>query len=99
MRTITGVNEAVMRDAAAGRLSKDMLASMLTPEQRTQFLNACAAIDKRYTEACTAAHDPCLESGCALEGEICLQPLLRAEDDELRRAYGAEWLNVIESVH
>jgi hypothetical protein len=63
---------------------KAELADRLNPAARTEFLHACAAIEKRYTEACTATHDPCLESGCSLEGEICLQPLERAGDEYTR---------------
>ena len=63
---------------------------MLTPEPRRQFLDACAAIEKNYTDQCAAAKDPCLESGCSAEGEICLQPLLRA-GTEYHKACAAEW--------
>lgn len=98
MKTITGVSDETRSDAAAGRLTKDVLASLLPFEQRSAFLRACAVIEKKYTDACTDAHDPCLESGCSCEGEICLQPLLRAGDEPLRE-YGAEWLKLLESVH
>ena len=64
--------------ARAGDVPKLELAELLNPVARKTFLNYCASIEKRYTEACTAQHDPCLESGCALEGETCLQPLERA---------------------
>ena len=70
--------EQLMKYAEEGRLTKHALATMLTPEPRRQFLEACAAIEKKYTVDCAAANDPCLESGCAVEDEICLQPLLRA---------------------
>ena len=82
--------ELLLADAAAGRLSKPVLASLLAPEYRAAFLAACAAIEKRYTEACTAKNDPCLESGCALEGETCLNPLVEA-GAEYQKACGAEW--------
>jgi hypothetical protein len=86
--------DEVVRDAQAGRLPKHALAELLAPEQRRAFLAACAAIEKNYTEACTAANDPCLESGCALEGEVCLQPLVRAET-EYQAACGAEWMKCV----
>ena len=41
-----------------------------------QLGDACAAIERRYTVQCSAS-DPCLEGGCSVGGEICLQPLLR----------------------
>ena len=75
-------------------LSKNELAALLEPESRQPFLERCAAIEKRYTEECAAQNDPCLESGCSVagvEGEACLQPLLRA-DREYRKACLAEWL-------
>ena len=64
--------------ARAGHFSKPDLAELLNPNARKTFLNFCASIEKRYTEACTSKHDPCLEGGCALDGEVCLQPLENA---------------------
>lgn len=93
-----GIGEQVMREAAEGRLSKQVLAALLAPEQRLAFLSACTAIEKQYTENCTASGDPCLESGCALEGEVCLQPVQRAEA-EFQRACGTAWLEILESAH
>lgn len=83
--------ESLMRSALEGRLSKQALASLLVPESRQRFLAACAEIEKRYTDACASSGDPCLESGCSCEGEVCLQPLLRAGSD-YRIACGAEWV-------
>ena len=74
-------------------MSKRELAALLEPEYRQLFLQRCAAIEKRYTEECAAQNDPCLESGCSVagvEGEACLQPLLRSEA-EYRKACVAEW--------
>ena len=73
-----GTPEAVMEQARQGRLSKQALAQFLSIEKRADFLAVCAAIEKHMTEACTATGDPCLEGGCAVEGEICLQPLMAA---------------------
>ena len=61
--------EQVMSYAAEGRLSKHALASLLTAQARRPFLNACAAIEMKYTDDCRALNDPCLESGCSAEGE------------------------------
>ena len=80
----------LVKYAEEGRLTKHALATMLTPEARRRFLEACAAIEKKYTDDCAAAKDPCLESGCSVEGEICLQPLLRA-GTEYHKACAAEW--------
>jgi len=82
--------EQVMACAIEGRLTKHALASLLTPEPRRGFLDACAVIEKSYTDACAAAKDPCLESGCSCVGDICLQPLLRASTEYHSRC-GAEW--------
>lgn len=80
----------VMTHAIEGRLSKHALASLLTPDARRVFGDACGAIEQKYTDDCGALNDPCLESGCAAEGERCLQPLLRAGTD-YQKACGAEW--------
>src|SRR4026208_354399 len=85
-----GTPEALMKVAEQGRLSKGVLVSLLDIGHRHAFLDACAAIEKKYTDEC-ASNDPCLESGCAVQGEICLQPLLRAEN-EYHRACAAEWI-------
>ena len=85
-----GTCDKVMTYAIEGRLSKHALATLLAPEARRPFLDACAAIELKYTEDCRAKNDPCLASGCAAEGERCLQPLLHAGVDYYK-ACGAEW--------
>ena len=87
-----GTTEALMKVAEEGRLPKGVLVNLLDIEHRQAFLDGCAIIEKRFTEHCTA-NDPCLESGCAVEGEICLQPLLRA-GIEYHRACAAEWIKL-----
>jgi hypothetical protein len=87
----TTITDRVILDAVEGRLSKLALADLLTTDKRQTFLDRCAAIEKHYTDECAASNDPCLESGCALEGEVCLQPLLRAET-EYNKACGAVWI-------
>jgi hypothetical protein len=82
--------EQVMEYAIEGRLTKHALANLLVPESRRPFLDACATIEESYTDACAAAKDPCLGSKCSCEGEICLQPLLRA-GTEYQSACGAVW--------
>ena len=82
--------DQVMACAIEGRLTKHALASLLSPESRRGFLDACGVIEKSYTDACAAANDPCLESGCSCVGDVCLQPLLLAGTEYHRRC-GAEW--------
>ena len=81
--------------AADGQLSKEALAGLLDIESRQPYLEACAAIEKRYTEE-RGKNDPrCLESGCSIDqaaGEACLQPLLNAL--EYRKACAAEWIKL-----
>jgi hypothetical protein len=89
--TCIGTVEHVMALAWEGRLSKDLMASLLDVRKRAEYLEACARIEKRYTDECAAKNDPCLESGCAVEGEICLQPLLNAGDD-YHKACAAAWV-------
>ena len=88
-----GTLEELMKNAEQGRLPKSVLVNLLDIQHRQAYLDACARIEKKYTRDCTATNDPCLESGCAAEGEICLQPLLRA-GTEYRRACAAEWLKL-----
>src|SRR4051812_20488728 len=73
-----GSPQHLMELAREGRLSKEVLVTFLAFEKRRDYLAACAAIEKQYTEACTATGDPCQAGGCAVEGEICLQPVLSA---------------------
>ncbi len=89
--------EQLMTLAAAGRLTKPVMAALLAQGARQRFLESCAHIERRYTDACAAKGDPCLESGCSLEGgdEICLQPLLEA-GDEYNRACAAEWVKLFQ---
>jgi hypothetical protein len=82
--------EQVTAYALEGRLTKHALATLLTAPARRAFLAACAAIELQYTEACRALNDPCLDSGCSMEGDRCLQPLLRA-GAEYEKACGVEW--------
>ena len=88
-QVVTSVD--LMKLAEEGRLSKHAMASFLNPDQRPQYLAACAGIEKHYTEACTAKHDPCLASGCSLEGEVCLNPVLEA-GTEYHKACGQAWV-------
>jgi len=76
--TDVGTPEHVMESARQGRLSKEVLVRFLAWDKRQEYLKQCAAIEKRFTEACTASGDPCLEGGCAVDGEVCLEPLMRA---------------------
>jgi hypothetical protein len=88
-----GTPERLMAFAEQGHLPKRALANLLSAEYRLPYLEACARIERRYTEACTASHDPCLESGCSVEGEdeTCLQPLLNA-GVEYYRDCASEWI-------
>ena len=88
-----GTPDRLMEFAEAGHLPKGVLVNLLDMDSRQAYLEACAVIEKTYTEDCTATNDPCLESGCAVEGEICLQPLLRA-GIEYHRACAAEWIKL-----
>ena len=66
-----------------GRMAKQELVSFLATDKQQAYLDACAAIEKRYTAECSA-NGGCLEDGCALEGETCLQPIVRAETEYLK---------------
>jgi hypothetical protein len=90
-----GSPDRLMKFAEEGHLPKHILVTLLNLDQRRPYLDACTQIERRYTEACTAQNDPCLESGCSVEGEdeVCLQPLLNA-GIEYRQACAAEWLKL-----
>jgi hypothetical protein len=90
MDNVLDTPERLMRFAAEGRLTKHALARLLTEQPRRVFLDACAAIELKYTDDCSAK-EPCLESGCSMEGEACLQPLLRA-NTEFHKACATEWV-------
>jgi hypothetical protein len=81
----------LMALAREGRLSKTQMAATLEVDARPAFLEACARIEKQYTDECAAKNDPCLESGCAVEGEICLQPLLDP-GNEYQKACATAWI-------
>ena len=83
-----------MADAAEGRFTKAELAELLAIDQRPRFLDACAHIERVYTEDCASKnHGPCLEAGCSVDGEICLQPLLHA-GSHYHKACAAAWLPI-----
>jgi hypothetical protein len=90
MQTIIDTPETLIHYAIEGHLSKPALTSLLTPPSRPAFLAACTEIEKGYTAACAATGNPCLASGCSCEGEVCLEPLLRA-GSEYQKHCGAEW--------
>jgi hypothetical protein len=91
-----GSAERLMLFAEEGYLSKDVLARLLDVESRRPYLDACAAIERKYTEECGGKNDPCLESGCSIDraaGEACLQPLLNHRV-EYQKACAAEWIDL-----
>jgi hypothetical protein len=81
--------------AAETLLDKEMLAQLLPSESRAMFLSRCAQVERDFTRAC-AAHGGCLESGCALEGESCLNALLNAAA-EYNKECGRLWLPLFRS--
>lgn len=87
--------ERLMAAAAEGHVSKPVLASLLNQRARGPFLDACARLERTYSEACTARNDPCLASGCSVDGadETCLQPLLDPAAG-YERACAAEWIEL-----
>jgi hypothetical protein len=97
METHAYTAEQVLTLAVEGRFSKAELAEFLATECRKPFLEACARIEKKYTEDCTAKGEPCLESGCSVEGETCLQPLLHAGSGYYK-ACAEAWLPIFRDV-
>jgi hypothetical protein len=93
LRDYIGTPEHLIRLAQEGRFAKQVLVKFLSTDKRQAYLDACAAIEKQYTIDCANSGDPCLAGGCAVEGEICLQPLLRA-DIEYFKACGQQWVKL-----
>lgn len=93
VQTAPPTPDRIIELARSGEVPKLQLAELLNANARQTFLNVCASIEKRYTEACTARHEPCLEGGCALEGEVCLQPVERAHP-EYERACGDAFVDL-----
>jgi hypothetical protein len=92
-----GSPEKLMTFASEGHLTKEILGSLLDAGDVSAYRDACTAIERQYTADCSESGDPCLESGCAVEGEgeICLEPLLRA-GVEYHKACGAAWRTLFE---
>ena len=76
--TYLGSPDRLMTVAGEGHLSKFALASVLESDSRQQFLDSCAVLEKRFTADCPAHGETCLADGCAMDGEVCLQALLKA---------------------
>jgi hypothetical protein len=93
MGTDTQTADQLMALAAEGRLTKQELTDLLAIDRRHAFLDACAEIEKGYTEECGAKNDTCLEAGCSAKGEICLQPLLHA-GSSYHKACAAAWMPI-----
>lgn len=87
--------QQVISFALQGRLPKPALATLLTARARRPFYDACGAIEMKYTEACRANGEPCMQSGCSAEGERCLQPILAA-GIEYDKACAAVWAPLFE---
>jgi hypothetical protein len=80
----------LIESAEHGLCSKAELAELLAPDARHAFLDACAKIERRFRDECAGHGDLCLESGCAMEGEACLDALLKA-GPAYPIAYGRAW--------
>ena len=94
METYTRTADQLMALAAEGRLTKIELADLLAIDRRHAFLDACAEIERAYTKEC-GKKDTCLEAGCSVNGEICLQPLLHA-GSAYHKACAAAWLPIFQ---
>jgi len=77
--------------AEEGLLGKAEMAELLPSEPRAEFLHECAVIERDVTRACAAHGEFCLASGCALEGQSCLNAILSA-GPAFNKACGQLWL-------
>ena len=81
----------LMHFAEQGLLDKFEMAHLLPPATEVDFLRACEDVEKALTRACTDHGDHCLASGCAMEGESCLNAILNA-GPEYNKACGRQWV-------
>jgi hypothetical protein len=88
-----GSPERLMTAAQEGRLSNFVLASLLESDSRQHFLNACAALERQFTAECPSHGETCLADGCAMDGEVCLQALLKA-GSAFQQACASEWVQL-----
>ena len=86
----------LMHFAERGILDKAEMAGLLPSEARGAFLDACGEVEREFTRACAAHGDFCLASGCALEGESCLNAILKA-GPEYNKACGRLWVPLYRS--
>ena len=89
--------DELMQRAVEGTFDKAQLADLLPSEWRSRFFAACDDVEREFTRACTTAGDPCLASGCALEGGVCLNALLNA-GPAYNKACGRVWVRVFRSL-
>ena len=75
---------------AFGRIAASVF-SVSTRDSPLETLDACAVIERQYTDDC--AKDPCLDAGCSMDHEVCLHPLLRA-GTEYHKACAVEWVKL-----
>lgn len=90
-KKVIGTPAQLMDIALKGHFSKLELAELLLPEKKNIYLDVCARFEKALTEACTAKNDPCLEDGCALEEETCLNAVLESKEI-YTTAYVSAWI-------
>lgn len=81
----------LMHFAEEGLLDKFEMAHLLPPAPEAEFLRACADIERGLTQACIDLGDHCLASGCAMQGESCLNAILKA-GPEYNKACGRVWV-------
>ena len=93
--TTTNSSPELMDVTAEPMLNKDTLAELLPAETRAAFLAGCAEVERNLTHAC-AAKGGCLESGCALDGESCLNAVLNGAH-EYNKACRELWLPLFQS--
>jgi len=82
--------------AKRGMLAKTEMAELLPEQSQAEFLAACARVEHAVTDACAAHGDFCLASGCAMDGEVCLNALLNAGLD-FNKACAQLWLPLFRS--
>ncbi len=81
-----------MHFAEQGILAKAEMAELLrSARQGATFLARAAEVEKGFHACVRCARRLCLASGCALEGESCLNAILNA-GPEYNKACGRQWV-------
>jgi hypothetical protein len=88
----------LMQRAEEGLLSKTEMADLLAHDPQRSFLHACEQVEREITQSCADDGHNCLESGCAMKGEACLNALLKS-GPAYHKACARLWVPLFSDAH